>query len=127
MERSVTEFIWQMIILILFIGALSLFFLVNTSIRDTMSLVDSHISQDRNMTDASSEVSGAVMSDRVLGGSIILQISEGLEVPIVVDGFYYGLDSMVELSAIEETATYRRSYAIDTEGKLYEIRYTKMP
>jgi len=94
--------------------------------RDTMAVVDTHISKDRNITEGSYEETSASSSDMVLGSRIIFQISKGLEMPMIVDGVYIDIDAVVDVTVVEEAALYRKSYSIDSDGKLYAIRYIKV-
>ena len=123
MDENIAGFIFDVVMVMFFITALSVFMFLNPASENTVKLLESTINKDKDVME-STEYKEKYIT--VTGADIIANILNGLETNIMVDGNEIPVDEKpyaFDYSIIKETGIYKVTPRIGRDGLIYKVEY----
>lgn len=122
MSENTVDFLYDIMMTVLFIAALTLFFVIHSASGDTLKLLKTSISDERAVYESHSDIDEYEVS----GAEIIMSIYSGLTTDIEVDGTFIPKDTdaaVFNFSVISPWRKYKMIYDMDTHGEIVQIVY----
>ena len=123
MDENLADFLHDVFMVMVFISALSLFFVLNPASRNTVELIEANINSDKDVME-SKEFEKEYVT--VTGADIIGNILNGLETDIYVSGKQITVDESpyaIDYSSISKTGQYKVIPYIGQDGLVKSVEY----
>jgi hypothetical protein len=123
MDENLADFLHNVFMVLVFISALSLFFVLNPASRNTVELIEANINSDKDIMESKEYEKEYVT---VTGADIIGNILNGLETDISVSGNRITVDEspyVIDYSSIDRTGTYKVIPLIGQDGFVKLVEY----
>lgn len=123
MDENLADFLHDVFMVLVFITALSLFFVLNPASKNTVELIEGTINSDKDVMESKEYEKEYVT---VTGADIIGNILSGLETDINVSGKYIAFDESpyaIDYSSINETGMYKVTPLIGHDGVVKSVEY----
>ncbi|MCX7772806.1 MAG: hypothetical protein N2376_06815 [Clostridia bacterium] len=124
MTENLAEFLFNALVLALFVLALVIFLLVFPNSEGNLQALTSTIHESRQLVQHQIEETYPTRT----GGQLLFSLYQGLETDIIVDGTYLpkGSDAkMADYISIAPDAEYTEKWYMDTNGRVNLVVYTK--
>lgn len=124
MINNLTDFLFDTAMAFLFIAAVVIYLMMNSSIHANIQRVKHNMTDDKGLYQSKDNPSFVVVG----GSEIINTIHTGLETDIIINS--YPISKSIDkhtfnFATIDFKAKYKVTYNIDTEGRVQTIVYTK--
>lgn len=123
MDENLADFLHDVIMVMVFISALSLFFVLNPASRNTVELIEGNINSDKDVMESKEYEKEYVT---VTGADIIGNILNGLETDISVSGKQITVDESpyaIDYSSINKAGIYKVKPYIGHDGLVKSVEY----
>lgn len=124
MGENLTDFIFDVAMIAVFIAALSLFLLLNPASEKTVDLIESTINRDKDVMESREDVGEYTT---VTGAEIIGNLVNGLETDIKIGSMNVDMENYkpydFDYDKIDETGVYKVKRNIDPDGKVDLVIY----